>query len=50
MCCHEIPAVKAFYLKFKASFSWNTAVAEFFSVEIVGVGNHFLEGFFSEIP
>ena len=26
VCCHEIPAVKAFHLKFKARPSWNTAV------------------------
>ena len=29
VCCHEIPAVKAFHLKFKAGLSWNTAVLEF---------------------
>ena len=28
VCCHEIPAVKAFYSKFKARLSWNTAVLE----------------------
>ena len=50
VCCHEIPAVKAFHLKFKARLSWNTAVLEFFAVEFNCVGNHFLEEFFSEIP
>ena len=49
MCCHEVPAVKAFHLKFKAGLSWNTAVLEFFAVEFNCVGNHFLEEFFSEI-
>ena len=49
VCCHEIPAVKAFHLKFKARLSWNTAVLEFFAVEFNCVGNHFLEEFFSEI-
>ena len=49
MCCHEIPAVKAFYLKFKARLSWNTAVLDFFSVEFNCAGNHFLGEFFSEI-
>ena len=29
MCCHEIPAVKAFHLKFKIRLSWNTAVLDF---------------------
>ena len=49
VCCHEIPAVKAFFKKFKAIPSWNTAVLEFFYVEFNCVGNHFLEMFFSEI-
>ena len=49
MCCHEIPAVKACYLKFKGRLSWNTAVLEFFVVEFNCVGNHFLGEFFSEI-
>ena len=49
MCCHEIPAVRAFHLKFKARLLWNTAVQEFFAVEFNCVENHFLEGFFSEI-
>ena len=30
LCCHEIPAVTVFNLKFKARLSWNTAVLEFF--------------------
>ena len=47
--CHEIPAVKAFHLKFKARLSWNTAFLDFFAVEFNCVGNHFLEKFFSEI-
>ena len=29
-CMHEIPAVEAFHLKFKARLSWNTAVLECF--------------------
>ena len=49
MCYHEIPAVQAFHLKFKAKLSWNTAVLEFFAVEFNSVGNHFLEESFSEI-
>ena len=49
MCCHEIQAVKAFHLKFKARLSWITAVLEFFAVEFNCVGNHFLEEFFPEI-
>ena len=48
-CCHEIPAVKAFHLKFKARLSWNTAVLELFAVEFNCVGNHFSEESFSEI-
>ena len=48
-CCHEIPAVKAFHLKFKARLSWNTAFLEFLAVEFKRVGNHLLEEFFSEI-
>ena len=47
--CHEIPAVKAFHLKFKSRLSWNLAVLEFFAAEFNCVGNHFLEEFFSEI-
>ena len=49
VCCHEIPAVKAFHSKFKARLSWNVAVLEFLTVEFNCVGNHFLEQFFSEI-
>ena len=49
VCYHEIPAVKVFHLKFKASLSWGTAVLEFFAVEFNCVGNHFLEESFSEI-
>ena len=49
VCCHEIPAVKAFHLKFKAWLSWNTAALECFAVEFNCVGNYFLEEFFSEI-
>ena len=49
MCCHEILAVKAFHLKFKATLSWNSAVLEFFAVEFNCVGGHFLEEYFSEI-
>ena len=49
MCCHEIQAVNAFHLKFKARLSWITAVLKFFAVEFNCVGNHFLEAFFSEI-
>ena len=26
VCCHEIPAVKAFHLKFEARLSWNKTV------------------------
>ena len=29
VCCHEIPEVKAFFLKGKARPSWNTAALEF---------------------
>ena len=47
--CHEIPAVKAFHLKFKSRISWNTAALEFFAVEFNCVGNHFLEEFFSKM-
>ena len=47
--CHEIQAVRAFHLKFKARLSWNTAVLEIFAMEFNCVGNHFLEEFFSEI-
>ena len=43
MCYHEILAVKAFHLKFKARLSWNTTVLQFFAVEFNCVGNHFLE-------
>ena len=43
VCCHEIPAVKASHLKFKARLSWNTAVLDFFAAEFCCVGNHFLE-------
>ena len=43
MWYHEILAVKAFHLKFKARLSWNTAVLEFFALEFNCVGNHFLE-------
>ena len=46
MCCHKIPAGKAFQLKFKARLSWNTSVLEFFAVEFNCVGNHFFEGVF----
>ena len=49
MRCHEIRTVKALHLKFKARLSWNTAVLEFFAVQFNYVGNHFLEGFFSEM-
>ena len=49
VCCHNIPAVKTFHLKFKVRLSWNTAVLEFFAVEFNCVGNNFLEKFFSEI-
>ena len=49
VCCHEIPAAKAFHLKFKVRLSWSTAVLEFFAVEFNCVGNHFLEEFLSEI-
>ena len=49
MCCHEIQAVNAFYLKSKARLSWITAVLKIFSQEFNCVGNHFLEEFFSEI-
>ena len=46
LCCHKIPAVKAFHLKFKARFSWNTVVLEIFAVGFNCVGSHFLEEFF----
>ena len=49
VCYHEIPAVKAFHLKFKARLSWNTAILEFFAVEFNCVRNRFLEESFSEI-
>ena len=49
VCSHEIPAIKEFYLKFKARLPWNTAVLEFFAVELNCVGNHFLEESFPEI-
>ena len=49
VCFHEIPAVKTFYLKFKARLFWDTAILEFSAVEFNCVGNHFLEEFFSEI-
>ena len=49
LCCHEIQAVKAFPLKFKARLSWITAVLKIFAVEYNCVGNHFLEEFFSEV-
>ena len=49
VCCHKIPAIKGFQLKFKATLSWNTAVLKFFAVEFNCVGNHFLEKFSSEI-
>ena len=49
MCCHEIQAVKAFHLKFKARLSWITAVLKIFALEFNCVVNHFLEEFFSEI-
>ena len=49
MSCHEIQAVNAFHLKFKARLSWITAVLKNFSLEFNCVGNHFLEEFFSEI-
>ena len=49
MCCREIQAVKALHLEFKARLSWNTAVLEFFAVQFSCVGNHFLEGFFTEM-
>ena len=49
VCRHEIQAVNAFPLKFKARLSWITAVLKNFSLESNCVGNHFLEEFFSEI-
>ena len=49
MCCHEIQAVNAFHLKFKARLSWITSVLKIFAVEFYCVANHFLEEFFSEI-
>ena len=49
VCYNEIPAVKAFRLKFKLRLSWNTAVLEIFAVEFNCVGNHFLEESLSEI-
>ena len=42
---HKIPPVKAFYLKLKATLSWNTTVLEFFTVEFNCIGNHFLNSF-----
>ena len=48
VCCREIRAVKALHLEFKARLSWNTAV-QFFAVQFSCVGNHFLEGFFTEM-
>ena len=39
VCCHEIPAIKAFHLNFKARLSWNTAVLELFVVELNYEGN-----------
>ena len=48
MCCREIRAVKALHLEFKARLSWNTVV-QFFAVQFSCVGNHFLEGFFTEM-
>ena len=33
VCCHEIPAFKAFQLNFKARLSWNIAVLELFAME-----------------
>ena len=49
MCCHEIQAVKASHLQFKARHSWITAVVKIFAVEFNCVENHFLEEFFLEI-
>ena len=49
VCCHKIPAVKAFHLNFKGRLFWNTAVLECFAVEFNCIGSHFLEEFFSEI-
>ena len=49
MYCHEIQAVKAFHLKFKARLSWITGVLKIFALEFNYVGNHFLEEFFSKI-
>ena len=46
---HEIQAVNAFHLKFKARLSWILGVLKIFSLEFNCVGNHFLEEFFSEI-
>ena len=46
---HEIQAVKAFHLKFRARLSLITGVLETFAVELNCMGNHFLEGFFSEM-
>ena len=43
--CHEIPAFKAFHLKFKARLSWNTAVLELFALEFNCEENYFLEVF-----
>ena len=45
MCCHEIQAVTAFHLKFKARLSWIKAVLKIFALEFNFVGNHFLEVF-----
>ena len=49
VCCHEIQAVNAFHLKFKARLSWVTAVLKIVALEFNCAGNHFLEEFFSEI-
>ena len=49
LCYHEIQAVKAFHLKFKARRSCITAVLKIFALEFNCVGNNFFEEFFSEI-
>ena len=49
VCCHEIQAVEAFHLNFKARLSWITAGLKSFAVEFNCIRNHFLEEFFSEI-
>ena len=41
VCCHEIQAVKAFHLKFKARLVGVTAVLEIFALEFNCVGNNF---------